>query len=178
LVQKTSIGKARKLLAQSEPDLVAVGRLVRAARDNGDFKAFCDAVSLHPRKAYDLIAIADAVEAGRLRGADVQEIGWSKARLIAGHAATKSKAKRALEFARKNTLPALVGYFQGDGAGVTLIAKSFHLTVQQAQELDATLIQAGARRRQGRMENRAEALMSVLREYRLRTKPHQRGGVR
>jgi hypothetical protein len=166
------MGRARKLLAQSEPDLVAVGRLVRAARDNGDFKTFCDAVSLHPRKAYDLIAIADAVEAGRLQGADVQEIGWSKARLIAEQAATKSKAKRALGFARKNTLAALVAYFRGDGAGVKLIAKSFNLTRHQAQELDATLVQAGARRRQGRMENRAEALMTVLRGYRLGTKPH------
>jgi hypothetical protein len=64
------MGRARKLLAQSEPDLVAVGRLVRAARDNGNFKTFCDAVSLHPRKAYDLIAIADAVEDGRLQAAE------------------------------------------------------------------------------------------------------------
>jgi hypothetical protein len=111
------MGRARKLLAQSEPDLVAVGRLVRAARDNGNFKTFCDAVSLHPRKAYDLIAIADAVEDGRLQAADVQDIGWSKARLIASHAATKSKAWRAVAFARKNTLAALLAYFQGEGVG-------------------------------------------------------------
>ena len=91
------------MLAQAEPDLVSVGRLVRAARNRGDFKAFCAAVSLGTRKAYDLIAIADAVDAGRLQEAVVQEIGWAKARLIAEQAATKSKARRAVTFARKNT---------------------------------------------------------------------------
>src|SRR4051812_22763090 len=100
------------MLAQAEPDLVAVGRLIRAARIRGEFKIFCDAVSLHTRKAYDLIAIADAVDAGRLQGTVVQEIGWSKARLIAEHAATKTKARRAMAFARKNTLAALSAYFQ------------------------------------------------------------------
>jgi hypothetical protein len=175
LVQKSSIGRARKLLAQSEPDLVAVGRLVRTARDNGNFKTFCDAVSLHPRKAYDLIAIADAVGTGRLHAADVQAIGWSKARLIAAHATTKGKAWRAVAFARENTLPALVGYFQGNGAGVKLIAKSFQLTVQQAQQLESALDQAGAQRHHGRLDNRAEALMTVVRGYRLRMKPYQRG---
>ena len=115
----------------------------RAARDSGDFKAFCEAVSLHPRKAYDLIAIADAVEAGRLQGTDVQEIGWSKARLIAEHAATKGKAKSALGFARKNTLAALAANFQGNGTGAKLITKSFNLTAQQAKQLETALVQAG-----------------------------------
>jgi hypothetical protein len=170
-----SMGRARKLLAQSEPDLVAVGRLVRAARDNGNFKTFCDAVSLHPRKAYDLIAIADAVEDGRLQAADVQDIGWSKARLIASHAATKSKAWRAVAFARKNTLAALVAYFQGEGVGAKLVTKSFNLTVHQAQQLESALDQAGAQRHHGRLDNRAEALMTVVRGYRLRMKPYQRG---
>jgi hypothetical protein len=132
LVQQSGVARARQLLARAEPDLVAVGRLVRAARIRGDFKAFCAAVKLGPRKAYDLIAIANAVEAGRLQSTDVQEIGWAKARLIAEQAATKSKARRALTFARKNTLPALFAYFQGNGAKISLVTKSFHLTVQQA----------------------------------------------
>jgi predicted Zn-dependent protease len=178
LVQKSGIREARRLLAQANPDLVAVGRLARAARNSTEFKAFCSAVGLGTRKAYDLIAIADAVEAGRLQEVVVQEIGWAKARLIAEHAATKSKARQALAFARKNTLAALVAYFQGSGAGVKLITKSFHLTVQQAQYLDSTLVQAGAQRRGGRLDNRADVLMRILRAYRQSIKPHlvRKGG--
>jgi len=161
------------MLAQAEPDLVSVGRLIRAARNRGNFKAFCDALSLGTRKAYDLIAIADAVEAGHLPETVVQEIGWAKARLIAERAATKSGARSAVTFARKNTLPALVAYFRGGGAGVKLITKSFHLTVQQAQYLDATLVEAGAQRRRGRLDNRADALMRIVREYR---QPVRKGG--
>jgi hypothetical protein len=140
--------------------------MTSTARASGDFRAFCDAVELGPRKAYDLIAITNAVEAGRLQETDVQEIGWSKARLIAEQASTKGKAKSALGFARKNTLAALAAYFQGNGTGTKLITKSFNLTAQQAKQLETALVQAGAQRRHGRMDNRADALMSVLREYR------------
>ena len=160
------MGRARRLLAQAQPDLVEVGRLVRAARIRGDFKAFCAAVSLGTRKAYELIAIADAVNAGRLQEAVVQEIGWSKSGLIAERATTKSETRRATAFARKNTLAALSAYFKENGTGTKLVTKCFHLTENQAQQLETALDQAGARRRQGRMDNRAEALMSVLREYR------------
>jgi len=156
------------MLAQAEPDLVSVGRLIRAARNRGNFKAFCDALSLGTRKAYDLIAIADAVEAGRLPETVVQEIGWAKARLIAERAATKSEARSAVTFARQNTLPALVAYFRGGGAGVKLVTKSFHLTTHRAQMLESALVQAGAQRRGGRLDNRADALMRILREFRNR----------
>jgi len=166
------------MLAQAEPDLVSVGRLVRAARNEGNFKAFCDAVSLGTRKAYDLIAIADAVDAGRLQETVVQEIGWAKARLIAEKAATRSKVRSATAFARKNTLPALAAYFQGGGAGVQLVTKSFHLTMHQAQALESALVQAGAQRRQGRLDNRADALMRILREFTksIRRHPVRKGG--
>jgi hypothetical protein len=73
---------------------------------------------------------------------------------------------------------AQVAYFQGNGTGTKLVTEIFHLTVHQAQQPQAALDQAGGWRRQGRMEKRGEALMSILREYRLRTPPHHRGGVR
>jgi hypothetical protein len=177
LAQRSRTAGTRRLLGQAEPDLVEVGRHVRAARDMGEFKAFCIAAPIHSRKAYDLIAIADAVDAGRLQGTVIQEIGWAKARVIAERAATKSEARRGLAFARKNTLPALVAYFQGGGTGMKLITKSFHLTEHQADELEITLVQAGAKRRQGRLDGRADALMRILRDYR-RSKNRQAGSNR
>ena len=95
----------------------------------------------------------------------VQEIGWSKARLIAERTSTKLDARRALAFARRNTLPALTAYFQRDGNGVALVTKSFHLTKSQADELDSALIRAGAQLRKGRMNGRTEALMRVVHDY-------------
>ena len=47
-------------------------------------------------------------------------------------------------------------------AGTKLIAKSLHLTVRQAKELKMALVQPGARRRHGRLDNRADALMQIL----------------
>jgi hypothetical protein len=96
----------------------------------------------------------------------VQEIGWSKARLIAERARTKPDARRAIAFARSNTLPALTAYFQHEGKGVALVTKSFHLTKTQADELNAALIKAGAQLRKRRMNGRTDALMRILRGYR------------
>jgi hypothetical protein len=150
---------------KSEPDLVGLGRRIRRARDRGELRLFCDAVLLHSRKAYDLIAIADAVDAGLLQEEVVQEIGWSKARLIAERAGTKPTARRAIVFARNHTLPALVAFFKHDGNGMALVTKSFHLTPEQARELDAALLRAGARQQGPRMDGRNDALMRIVRSY-------------
>jgi hypothetical protein len=158
--------KAQQLLGPATPDLVAFGRLLRTAREHGEFEQFCDALHVHTRKAYDLITIADAVDAGLLTPGAVQEIGWSKARVIASHACTKHESRRAVLFARGNTLPALVSYFQSGSSAESLVTKCFNLTTKEEQELEATLRLAGGRMRGGRMLNRAEALMIILRAYR------------
>ena len=151
---------------KNEPDLVSLGRRIRRARNRGEFLSFCSSVRIHSRKAYDLIAIANAVDAGLLQPGLVQEIGWSKARLIAERALTKPGARRAIAFARGNTLPALTAYFQQEGKGVALVTKSFHLTESQADELESALVKAGAKGRKGRMNGRTDALMTILRSYR------------
>ena len=159
-------------------DVVALGRRIRQAHDRGEFSSFCASTRIHQRKAYDLIAIADAVDAGRLDVRTVEEIGWSKARLIAAQTTTKVAARRAIAFARGNTLPALVKYFQRDGLASALVTKSFHLTGRQAAELELVLLQAGARQRSGRMDGRSKALMQIVRAYRSfaenrKVKPHR-----
>ena len=151
--------------ANTEPDLVVLGRRIRRARERGEFASFCSSQRIHSRKAYDLMAIADAVDADLMKASLVQEIGWSKARLIAERAATKPEARRALAFARNNTLPALTAYFQRNGRGTSLVTKCFHLTKSQADELDSALIRAGAQLRKGRMNGRTEALMRVVHDY-------------
>jgi hypothetical protein len=112
-----------------------------------------------------LIAIADAVDDGRLSEGEVQEVGWSKARLIAEYASSKTESRRAIGFARRNTLPALMSYCKQNGTGTALVTKSFHLTPEQAGELDAALLQAGAGLRRGRMDARSDALMRIIRTY-------------
>jgi hypothetical protein len=165
LPQRKPVLAARKLLVGAKPDYVEIGRLARAARHAGGFKAFCDEVPIHSRKAYDLIAIADAVDAGFLAAEVVSELGWTKVRFIASRARTKSAARSALTFARKNTVPAIVAYLRAPMAAEKLITKSFNLTVKQARELELALDRAGARRRHGRIDNRAESLMRIIRAY-------------
>lgn len=100
-------GRTVSLKAGSESDLVALGRSIRAARDRREFPEFCATIPIHTRKAYDLIAIADAVDADRLTLADVTDIGWSKACLIAAQATGKAATRKAIRVARSNTLPAV-----------------------------------------------------------------------
>jgi hypothetical protein len=150
---------------RTEPDLVLLGRRIRDARERGKFPSFCSSIPIHTRKAYDLIAIANAVDAGLFDAKIVHEIGWSKARLVAERTNTKRAARQAVAFARGNILPAVVGYFQRKRTGKKLVTKSFHLTVSQAKELEAALVQAGARRRHDRLDNRTDALMQILREF-------------
>ena len=104
---------ARRTSGASDP--VLLGRRIRQAKKRGEFAFFCSSHQIHTRKAYDLIAIADAVDSDFLQESVVQEIGWSKARLIAERAHTKPDARRAIAFARSNTLPALTAYFQQEG---------------------------------------------------------------
>jgi hypothetical protein len=115
--------------------------------------------------AATMAGVGVPVDSDLLQERVVQEIGWSKARLIAERAESKPEARRAIAFARSNTLPALVTYFKRDGNGVALVTKSFHLTEGQADELEAALVKAGAQRRKGRMNGRTDALMSILRSY-------------
>ena len=150
-------------------EVVALGRRIRRAQKLGEFTPFCEGEGLGRRKAYDLVAIADAVDAGILAPRLVGELGWSKARLIAEHAQTKTEADRSIAFARGNTLPSLTAYFQ-KGEGTPLVTKSSHLTPAEARELEAALLQAGGRRRGGRLENRSDALMRIIREYRRGTR--------
>ena len=159
----------------SGADLIALGRSIRAARDRREFPEFCATVPIHTRKAYDLIAIADAVDAKRLTPADVVEIGWSKARLIAAHAAGKAATRKAVRFARSNILPAVVAYFQQDGAATPRITKSFHLSPQQATELEAALLKAGGVQRGGRLQNRSHALMAIVRDFQAATRRRNAG---
>ena len=154
---------ARRTSGASDP--VLLGRRIRQAKKRGEFAFFCSSHQIHTRKAYDLIAIADAVDSDFLQESVVQEIGWSKARLIAERAGTEPKVSHAIAFARSNTLAALTAYFQQDGNGKALVTKSFHLTRSQADELDAALVKAGAQRRKGRMNGRTDALMSIARNY-------------
>jgi hypothetical protein len=78
---------------------------------------------------------------------------------------TKAEAQKAVLFAGKNTLPALVAYFRSGPSELELVTKSFHLSPEQAAQLEAALMSARGRRRHGRLENRSEALMNILRDY-------------
>jgi hypothetical protein len=169
MTDQKSVSKCRRLLSQAVPDLVSVGCLLRAAREMGGFAEFCHSVGLHSRKAYDLIAIADAVASGLLAHDVVREIGWSKARLIATQATTKREAQRALIFARNHTLPALAAFLRTDGVLGPLVTKCFHVTPGDSKIIEAALRSAGARLRAGRLDNRSEALMRIVRAHRVRS---------
>lgn len=151
------------LLMSQKADLVDLGRALREAQERGEFKAICAALSVHTRKAYDLITIADAVDEGRIDARVCEELGWTKSRLIASQKGTQRQTKAAIAFAKKNTVPTLVNYFQQGRAGTPLVTKSFHLTQAEAGELEGALQEAGARKSGGRMVNRSEALMTLVR---------------
>ena len=140
MTDRRSISKCRQLLGQAVPDPAEIGRLVRAAHEEGSFTEFCDAVGLHIRKAYDLVAIADAVDHGLLARNTVQEIGWSKSRLIATQARTKRQAQKALTFARNQTLPAVPAFLRAEGSSGPLVTKCFHVTPE-----DGTVRRSAAR---------------------------------
>lgn len=158
--------RAGSLLAQNPADLVELGRVLEAARQLGEFGAICDTLPIHTRKAYDLISIAGAVDDGRLRPEVVDEIGWTKARLIATRTSTKQETLRALALAPSVTVPALAAYLRDEQTAEPLVTKSFHLTQTEAAQLETALRRAGAHVRGGRIENRSEALMVIVRAFR------------
>jgi len=164
----------RRLFGSAKPDLVELGRALRQAQERGEFKAACEALPIHTRKAYDLITIAEAVDAGRLEARVCEELGWTKTRLIAALKGTKQQSRRAIAFARKNTAPALVNYIQQGNDGEALVTKSFHLTEAEAEELEDALQKAGARKSGGRLVNRSEALMTLVRMRRPANAPRSR----
>jgi hypothetical protein len=174
-VLREIIAQIRALLAQPAPDLVRIGRLIRQAHADASIDAVHEQCGLGLRKTYDLMAIATAVDEGLLTSVEVQKIGWSKARAIATHSRSRAEARRALAFAAMNTNPALVAYLKGDHPPEGLITKSFHLTNSQAAMLERKLRQAGGRISGGRMQNRADALMTILRAFNSATRRKAQG---
>lgn len=156
------------------PNLIELAARIADARRQGRFRAYCTEINIHTRKAYDLMVIAEALDEARLKADDVFELGWSKARLVATHARTRREIRRAVTFARINTLAAVVAYFK-TGTETALITKSFHLTADEAEELDAALGLAGGDHRKGRFHKRSAALMNLVREYRKTTKTNNTG---
>lgn len=150
--------------ATPDPEPLVLGRRLRTAQERGNFIAYCARVGVHSRKAYDLVAIANAVDDALLTATDVRDLGWSKARLIATQANTKRSARLAVAFARVNTVAALAAYFQTNGPPTKLVTKSFHLTPEEAGELDTALLLSGGQKRGGRFVNRSEALMALIRK--------------
>ena len=93
----------------------------------------------------------------------MNEIGWTKARLL-DLCQRKGEARRALSFARQNTL-ALMAYLR-DGENQTgMVNKFFALPPSDAQELDDALILAGGSMHGKRMGNRPQALMTIVRSF-------------
>ena len=149
-------------------DPIGLGESLQHARSVGQFKEFCEAYGLHTRKAYELIRIADAVQRNLLTPADVADIGWTKAAVIA-RAAGGRRPRRAVAYARKHTMPALVRFLREGEAGGRgqdgLITKSFALTPAEAAELDDALRAAGAKERGGRMIDRSKPIMRIIRTF-------------
>ena len=169
LAQKASGARARRTPWRNGEDPVKLGEALRRAQTDGQFKEFCAAYRLHTRKAYELVRIAEAVHRNLLTPADVEDIGWTKAALVAGVTGSR-RARQAVAYARKYTLPALVSFLRHDQtahgrAEQGLITKSFHLTPAEAEELDAALRLAGAEERGGRMLDRSEPIMRIVRAF-------------
>ena len=167
--RKASVVHARRARAENGADLVKLGEALRRAQSDGQFKEFCAAYRLHTRKAYELIRIAEAVGRQLITRADVEEIGWTKAALVAG-IDNRRHVRQAVAYARKYTLPALVSFLRHDQAAHEraeqgLVTKCFHLTPAEAEELDAALRLAGAEERGGRMRDRSEPIMRIVRAY-------------
>ena len=133
---KPSVRRPGQLRAGNGDDPVKLGGLLQRAQRAGQFKEFCASRALHTRKAYELIRIAEAVQRKLLTPADVMDIGWTKAAVVA-RAASDGPTRQAIAYARKYTLPALVRFLR-DGeathgrAAQALITKSFHLTAAEA----------------------------------------------
>jgi hypothetical protein len=74
-------------------DLVGLARRIRQARNRGEFTSYCASIHVHSRKAYDLMAIADAVDAAP-RSRAMTSIEGRAASHAATVAASRSGSRR------------------------------------------------------------------------------------
>ena len=158
--RRTELARARRLPAAPGGN-VGLGRLLMSL-GKGELAAFCDEVNLNKRKAYHLIEIVQAVEEGRMREADVEAIGWTKAQAIVSSRPTAAQAKRAVTFAACHTVAELEAYM-ATGESARRVPRIFHLTEKEAAELDALLLANGAERARRGIVKREAALMAVVR---------------
>jgi hypothetical protein len=172
-----SLTIARQMLSGTGADLVRLGQRLRVAQADGKFVQFCAALPIHTRKAYDLIQIAAAVDRGLVTAGDVEHIGWTKACRIAPLEG-KRRVQQAVAFARTNTVPALERYLKDSAAKQALVTKSFHLTADEAAEVEAALRQAGAKVRGNRIADRSEPLMRIIRAFKATPTRGTRGSAK
>jgi hypothetical protein len=159
-IDKFALRRARRLLAEANTRFIELGRLLAAQRKNGNFRAFCENVPIHTRKAYVLISTAEAVDKGRITEAQVLKLGWTKAAMVVG-LATKKQVQDAVKAAETMTATCLAASLKGDRR--KLICKVFNLTQAESNELESALLKAGASVKAGRYKHRSEALMAIVR---------------
>jgi hypothetical protein len=161
-LDRSKLAKARRLLSSSNADQLALGRLLVGVKAEGNFAEFCQAVPVHTRKAYCLIEVAIAVDAGRISAGDVSSLGWTKAYAIAARAKTKAHAQKARSYASNHSVVELQAFLAG-GAPTDYVVRVFRLSLDDAAALDRSLLSFGAVQTSRGIVDRESALLKILR---------------
>jgi hypothetical protein len=147
---------------QGSESFVKLGKVLRYARDLGDFKTFIAELPIAYRKAMYLIKIAELVETSKLSAMEVAALGWTKLAVITSwdKPMTKTRLKVVVRFAHENTVESLKA-FVGSKKSTKIRTKTFRLSAEQSNTLESALAKAGLIPK----GDRARFLMKIMDDY-------------
>jgi hypothetical protein len=139
-----------------------LGRQLSRARETETFVELYHDFGISKRAAYYLALIADAVDDNRFAEADVEDIGWTKSRVIIEFDLAAKHRRSAVAYARQHSVPELQDWLK-TGRITRQVPRLFYLSETQVKLLDEALIGMGARQVQSGLVGRTRALMALVR---------------
>ncbi len=176
-VDRPAAGRRRagKIAWPDKPSVVEVGRQLSQARETETFAELCHDLGIGVRAAYYLVVIADAVDDDRFAEQDVEDVGWTKARVLIEADLPKKQLRGAVAYARTHSVPELQDWLK-TGRISRRVPRLFYLSETQVRLLDEALIGMGARQAQSGLVGRTRALMALVRRAGQQSQANQ-GGV-
>jgi len=152
--------------SQTDEARLAYGRILKRLRWACEkapcsFRYILRNTQFEPKQAEALISIHEARQRKTLNLRTIREVGWNKLMVIAPKLG-RSFDRYWIELARSTDIRSLRMRVE-QSVVVKIKSLTFHLSTDEIEELDAILVQFGAKKNLRGLDNRSSALMAMAR---------------
>ena len=156
--------KAMSLSKDVEDNFLELGKSLRRLQDHDPelFQQFVASANIGRRKAYYLVEVSRIFDPLTVPRARLRKIGWTKLQLIGKHV-TPNNLDALLHLAEECNAKELERLMRGEKPLGNARCVLMYFSPKQYDELEDALVQHGGVRRGRGVENKEEAMISIVR---------------